>query len=291
MNKWTIKGYQPERDFLLVCDWLRVRLATSLGLDGFALDRWETQFSVQRMLGRENNSALVFEADKIVGLIVAEGPDEFHFLRTKDVPELFQLMCKWTQERIAKPFCLWSASDNTWETEQLLLQGFVKQANQCCCRSLVLQETLKSIAAPATYQILDVPITEYSWAQQQVKIDNGCFPWANSTVNSVQALLEMPSYRQRFHKGVISENGELVAFSVLWIDTQNQLAVFEPVATLQAHRRKGLAKALMNTLIRQAFDEGVRRFLVGSYSDEAHATYQSVGFTDVNYIDLWRWQT
>jgi hypothetical protein len=41
--------------------------------------------------------------------------------------------------------------------------------------------------------------------------------------------------------------------------------------------------------ISRAYALGIRRFLVGSYSDEAHATYQSVGFTDFEYSDQWRW--
>lgn len=284
----TLTRYQPEQHYLLVSHWIQQRVRQSKGLDGFMLDRWETQFSPARLTGKNQHNALVFIGEQLRAVVVCEGDDEFHLLQLEPDDETFNAMFNWVkQQKAGHPFSVWLAESDVWQQEKLSELGAKRGEGRCCNRRMQLTENLPAAPLVQPYQIIDIDIREEKRAQQQAIIDQDCFPWAQSNAQFVQQLLHMPTYPKAIHKGVVDGNNQLVAFSILWPDSLNKIAVFEPVATLKQHRRKGIAKALMSAIIRQAFTEGMRTFSVGSYSDEAHATYESVGFTDFTYSQQW----
>lgn len=78
----------------------------------------------------------------------------------------------------------------------------------------------------------------------------------------------------------IAPDGAIAAFCTIWFDDVTRSAYFEPVATVPAHRRRGLGKALMT--------EGLRRLQrVGGYSRAANALYQSVMGSDHELNEPW----
>lgn len=285
----TITHYQPKQHYLIVSQWIQQRTRQSKGLDGFMLDRWETQFSPERLADKSHHNALVFKDDQLSAVIACEGDDEFHLLQIGPDFEIFKAMFHWVSHtQSGHSFSIWIAADNTWQQEQLQTLGAHLADGRCCNRRMQLSKNVPVVQLPEPYRLIDIDIRNPKRAQQQAAIDQDCFPWAQSNVQFVQQLLHMPTYPKAIHKGVVNKQNELVAFSILWPDAINQMAVFEPVATIKQHRRKGIAKALMNAMIRQAFTQGMRTFSVGSYSDEAHATYESVGFSNFTYSNEWR---
>lgn len=97
----------------------------------------------------------------------------------------------------------------------------------------------------------------------------------------------VPIYRRDLDILAVAPDGELAAFCTVWFDDVTRTAVFEPVGTHPNHQKRGLGKAVMNEGLRRAHKLGATLATVSSYSDAAHALYESMGFTDVDILEPW----
>lgn len=98
----------------------------------------------------------------------------------------------------------------------------------------------------------------------------------------------VPLYRRDLDLVAVAPDGTLAAFCTVWLDDVTRTAVFEPVGTHPAHRRRGLGQALMVEGLRRAQALGATLATVSSYSPAAHALYASVGFTDFDLNEPWQ---
>ena len=100
-----------------------------------------------------------------------------------------------------------------------------------------------------------------------------------------------PLYRRDLDIVAIAADGAVASFCTVWFDDVTRTAVFEPVATVPAHQRRGLGKAVMAEGLRRLKRMGATRAYVGSYSDEAGKLYAAMGFTDFDLSERWvrRW--
>ena len=85
-----------------------------------------------------------------------------------------------------------------------------------------------------------------------------------------------PLYRRDLDLVVISPQGAIASFCTIWFDDVTRSAYFEPVATVPAHQRRGLGKAILNEGLRRLQRMGATTAFVGGYSPEANALYRSV---------------
>jgi mycothiol synthase len=85
----------------------------------------------------------------------------------------------------------------------------------------------------------------------------------------------------------VAPDGELAAFCTVWFDDMTRTGAFEPVGTAPDHQRRGLGKAAMSEGLRRLKQLGARTAYVASFSPAAHATYESVGFTDFIRNEPW----
>jgi ribosomal protein S18 acetylase RimI-like enzyme len=97
----------------------------------------------------------------------------------------------------------------------------------------------------------------------------------------------IPLYRRDLDIVAVAPDGELAAFCTVWFDDITRTAVFEPVGTHPNHQRRGLGKAVMSEGLRRAQRLGATLATVSSYGTAAHALYESMGFTDVDYLEPW----
>ena len=65
-------------------------------------------------------------------------------------------------------------------------------------------------------------------------------------------------------------------FTTIWFDDVTRSAYFEPVATVPAHQRRGLGKAVMTEGLRRLQRMGATLALVGGYSPGLMRLYRSV---------------
>ena len=79
----------------------------------------------------------------------------------------------------------------------------------------------------------------------------------------------------------------MASFCTIWFDDVTRSAYFEPVATVPAHQRLGLGKAVMCEGLRRLKRLGATKAFAGSYAPDAHALYSSVGFTQYELLEPW----
>ena len=96
-----------------------------------------------------------------------------------------------------------------------------------------------------------------------------------------------PLYRRDLDFVAVAPTGELAAFCTLWFDDVTRTAAFEPVGTHPAHRRRGLATAVMTEGLRRARSLGATLATVNSGAGAAGALYASLGFTDYDLNEPW----
>lgn len=97
----------------------------------------------------------------------------------------------------------------------------------------------------------------------------------------------VPLYRRDLDIVAVAPDGELAAFCTVWFDDITRTAVFEPVGTHPDHQKRGLGKAVMSEGLRRAQRLGATMATVSSYSDAAHALYNSMGFTEFDLLEPW----
>ena len=97
----------------------------------------------------------------------------------------------------------------------------------------------------------------------------------------------VPLYRRDLDIVAVAADGELAAFCTVWFDDVTRTAVFEPVGTHPDHQKRGLGKAVMREGLRRAQRLGANLATVSSYSEGAHALYDSMGFTEFDLLEPW----
>jgi GNAT superfamily N-acetyltransferase len=102
-----------------------------------------------------------------------------------------------------------------------------------------------------------------------------------------QNIQNAPLYRRDLDIVAIAPDGSIASFCTVWFDDVCRIGIFEPVATVPTHQRKGLGKAVMSEGLRRLVKKGATKAFVGSYSVEAGALYASAGFSAYELNEPW----
>ena len=115
----------------------------------------------------------------------------------------------------------------------------------------------------------------------RIAVDNRSDP---SWYHNIQTA---PLYRRDLDLVAVAPEGAIAAFCTIWFDDVTRSAVFEPVATVPAHQRKGLGKALLTDGLRRLQRVGATHAFVGGYSPAANSLYRSVMGPDHELDEPW----
>ncbi len=96
-----------------------------------------------------------------------------------------------------------------------------------------------------------------------------------------------PLYRRDLDLVAVAPDGEFAAFCTIWFEESTHTGLFEPVGTAPEHQRLGLGRAILTEGLLRLRDLGADLAYVGSYSESAHALYESVGFRTYRVLDPW----
>jgi mycothiol synthase len=96
-----------------------------------------------------------------------------------------------------------------------------------------------------------------------------------------------PLYRRDLDIVAIAPDGSIASFCTVWFDDATRSGVFEPVATVPAHQRRGLGKAVMTEGLRRLQRMGAVVASVGGFSPEANALYSSVISPECDEYEPW----
>jgi predicted N-acetyltransferase YhbS len=112
----------------------------------------------------------------------------------------------------------------------------------------------------------------------RVEAHRAAFAPSELTARKYERLQRAWSYRPTLDRVVLTDDDVVVAFCTAWLDEENASGLLEPVGTVPAHQRRGLASAVCTDALRALRDAGARIAQVGFATEAAHATYQSIGF-------------
>jgi mycothiol synthase len=110
---------------------------------------------------------------------------------------------------------------------------------------------------------------------------------SNRDVTWYRHIQNAPLYRRDLDLIAVAPDGSVAAFCTIWFDDVTRTGSFEPVATVPAHQRRGLGKAIMTEGLRRLQRLGATQATVGSYSVHAGALYASLGFTAYDLSERW----
>lgn len=103
-------------------------------------------------------------------------------------------------------------------------------------------------------------------------------------------FMQSPVYVPEHEIFVVSPNGEIAAFCIIWTDERSRSGQFEPVATHPNFQRMGLGKSLLFEGLRRLKSEGMNEACVCTNDDNAAAIrlYESVGFQKAKRLLTYR---
>lgn len=96
-----------------------------------------------------------------------------------------------------------------------------------------------------------------------------------------------PLYRRDLDLVAVAPDGSIASFATIWFDDVTRTACYEPVATVPAHRRRGLARATITEGLRRLQGMGAEVAFVGGYSKRANALYASVMSPEHDLSEPW----
>ncbi|MFJ1766918.1 GNAT family N-acetyltransferase [Amycolatopsis sp. NPDC088138] len=112
------------------------------------------------------------------------------------------------------------------------------------------------------------------------------WPRSAYTVEAYQDLRRTAGYRGDLHVLVEAPDGTMAASAIMWFDEVNKTVEFEPVGTHPAHRRLGLARAMLLHAMRRARDAGATHATVACLGAPGHpkarGLYYGVGFRELS---------
>jgi mycothiol synthase len=96
-----------------------------------------------------------------------------------------------------------------------------------------------------------------------------------------------PLYRRDLDIVAVASDGSIASFCTVWFDDVTRTAYIEPVATVPAHQRHGLGRAVILEGLHRLKHMGCKVSFVGGYSQPANALYFSVMGSDHDISEPW----
>jgi mycothiol synthase len=133
---------------------------------------------------------------------------------------------------------------------------------------------------------------EDEW-QRRVDLHREVWSPSRVTMEAYRRLRAAPDYDPNLDLVAVNGAGELGAYCICWYDPGSRSGLFEPVGTAEAHRRRGLGRAVMEEGLARLTALGAKDALVTSEgrNDASRLLYESVGFRTVGIERLYEAKT
>lgn len=314
--KPSFRPYQTEKDYWRMREFLRGVFRANDGLERSwhvaRLDyaRWHLCLNCDKV--RLEDIVYLWEADgddgrerEMVGIVMPEGgPGEAHLMVHPDFDtvELEEQMLSIAEESLAlaasspdgvRKLCVWAPEPNALRQSVLSQRGYEKHnaAEHQWRRDLDQPIPDAPVAPGYTIRSLGdgLELLERCYASGlgfhegdiNTAVDNRDDPtWYRNIQNA-------PLYRRDLDLVAIAPDGAVAAFCTIWFDDVTRSAYIEPLATVPAHRRLGLGRALLTEGLRRLQRLGATRAFVGGFSPAANALYSSVMGPEHELYEPW----
>jgi predicted N-acetyltransferase YhbS len=122
--------------------------------------------------------------------------------------------------------------------------------------------------------------------EARVAVHRAAFHPSKLTLAKYQEARRAPTYRPDLDLVAVAPNGDYAAFTILWFEPENRVALFEPVGCHPDWQRRGLGRAVLYEGLRRLYELGAMRAHVGSWLDDSAGAklYGAAGF---HLVDRW----
>jgi mycothiol synthase len=292
----TFRPYRGDDDAWRLRAFLRAaflahdRRARSWHVARFDYARWHASLNVAGV-PLEDVAFLWEEGGEVVGLVMPEGgPGEAHLSihPQRRSAGLEAEMLDVAEERLSEPsdggrrLVVWAMADDDGRRSELERRGYVRHGAVETQWRRRLDRALPPAPVAPGYVVRPVgdglELLERCYASglafhdgdTRIAVDNRDDP---SWYRNVQTA---PLYRRDLDLVAVAPDGAIAAFCTVWFDDVTRSAYLEPVATVPAHRRRGLGRAVATEGLRQARRLGADLALVFGYTTDANDLYRVV---------------
>lgn len=306
--KLTMRKYQDMNDYWKGRAFLRevflLNDRRQLSWDVCRFDYWRWH-AVANLEPYEIEDALFFwetPDGKIAAMLNPEGYGEvfLHVHPQLRQPGLEEEMLRVAEEQLTKKaedgkrsLRVWAVECDHARQELLARRGYCKSDWPEYMRYQSLEGPLPDFPPPASYTVRSLgdglELLERCYASGlgfhegdiNIAVNN------RSDVSWYRNIQNAPLYRRDLDIIAAAPDGSIGAFCTCWFDDVTRSAIFEPVATVPSHQRRGLGKAVMSEGLRRLVRMGATKAFVGSYSERAGALYSSMGFSKYELNEPW----
>ncbi len=305
----VFRPYQTEDDFWRMREFLRQvfilngRLERSWPVARLEYARWHGCMNCAKMPLEE--AFFLWEADgQLVALLTAEGGlGDAHMSvhPAWHTTELEEEMLRMAEERLAgvqpdgsHKLYLWAMEQDSLRQELFTRHGYSKESSWAEHQwHRDLDGPIPDVPVPAGYTIRSLgdglELLERCYAsglgfhQGDIKIavENRDDP---TWYRNIQTA---PLYRRDLDLVAVAPDGAIASFCTIWFDDVTRTAYYEPVATVPAHQKRGLGKAVLTEGLRRLQRMGATRAFVGGHSVAANALYRSVMGPEHELYEPW----
>ena len=309
--KLTMRPYQNEEDYWRIREFLRqVMIVNGRRELSWHVARWDywiwfANRNIEKIQLEENVFIWEAENGQIAAVLNPEGHGHaFPQIHPDfDMPELKEEIIKAAEERLTTTgedgrhkVSFWLDSQEKAFQEILIRRGFnrVEEAgNQEYQHRRSLDEPLPDVPQVPGYTIRPMEggleLLERCYASGlgfhnddiHTARDNRDHPEWYHHIQSA------PLYRRDLDILAVASDGSVASFATAWFDDVSRTAYIEPVATVPAHRKHGLGKAVIFEALHRLKRMGCKVAFVGGYSEAANALYFSVMGPEYDISEPW----
>lgn len=306
--KPTMRPYQTEDDYWRIRAFLRqVMLLNGVREKSWhvaRLDYWRWHGILNLGDGQLEQNVFLWETEEgqIAAVLNWEEAGNAHLQVHPHLctPEVEEEMIATAEERLAvrregqRVVAVWTDAQDAQRLDILRRRGYTKGKWTESQWRRDLDAPIPDVPVPSGYTVRalgdvdELPSRSWaSWKAFHPDEPDGDYEGWQWYLN----IQRCPLYRRDLDIVAVAPGGRIVAFTTVWYDDVTRSAYFEPVGTMPAHQRRGLAWANITEGLRRLQRLGATRAFVGGYEPGANALYSSVLSAEHDRSEQWvkRW--
>jgi len=293
VSKFLTEQYKINKN--MVC-WLPQRFDDLI----FRID---TLYHDERGGEKSQDYIYIFEDnDEIVGIILPDG-DSFNSSIKNGYESIFSQMLDLSEGELLPlfesdelgevNFLVVSHDSLKYQADELKRRGYVRDeagdydnvAKPMETNYVIkLPEGFKQVYGEGYPDIVKMRACHYGFHPEDD--DNDLYKSYGEGKKSYQTRKLSKYYPDSFESLIVTDDGDVCAYSFCYVDKETKTAFVEPVSTREKYRGKGLCKAMMYGIINKCKEMGIERAYVNSY-DWRKKVYNSSGFDTEDSIGFW----
>ena len=306
----TIRKFDFVSDYELISKFLTEQYKVNKNMSCWLPQRFDdlvyridTLYHDERGLEKSSDYIYIFEDNnEVVGVVLPDG-DSFNssiktgyehiFSQMLDLSEKELLPLFKSDENGEVNFLVVSHDSLEYQVKELIERGYVRDSAGDYDNVSKPLETNYEINLPEGFKQIygfDIPdivkMRACHYGFHPEEDDGNLYKEYAEGGESYQARKKSKYYSDSFESLIVTDDGDVCAYSFCYVDKETKTAFVEPVSTREKYRGKGLCKAMMHGIINKCKEMEIERAYVNSY-DWRKKVYNSSGFETEDSIGFW----